>query len=466
MHDTYGAANPFSADSMETDDPAPPARTNSTPRAASSDPDALMSAKKHAACDECRKRKLKCSGEPAGCTRCVKYSIPCIYSPQKQMGRPKKRQRQEDTNTAEPASSSTSQPFVDPNLTTADIDRTNFENICNGALSGGLRNTSRKASHPMQSLDNTPPSDNPRTPSDSDIFNLSYPTDYSLWPDFSDTTLPMPLQDTSAAYNPKPTSNGGDPTFDPDTDPATLSTLPSIPDCPCLPNLYLTLSTLSTLSAFPVTSHTITTLSSAHRTAHSVIYCAICPQKFQSGSQNVMLSNTLITVLVDQWQRVLKCPASALEKGFSSSPPSAHMSAITELEWKTFAYDLMRAFVFGDRTATPPPTSSPAPGAMPPSSAEITTLMGLAESMERRQKQWHGHENETGEFPKRMTHDLALGHAAGLTLDDIRKMEDDVRSKKNGPGEHFLCLQLVTHAKNCIRSLDRGPPVLGECGQR
>lgn len=393
----------------------------------------------------------------------MKYSIACVYSPQKQMGRPKKRQRQDDAQSSRPAagSDSTSQSYLDPSLSNADAERTNFENICNGALSGNIRTSARKPSSQVtRSLDNTPPSEHPHTPSDNDIYNVSYPTDYSLWPDFSDTVLPMPLQD-STGFTPKPSADSG--FMDPDTDPSTLNSLPSVPDCPCLPNLYLTLSTLSTLSAFPVTSHTITTLASAHRTAHSVIYCRICPQKFQTGSQNVMLSNTLLTVLVDQWQRVLKSPASDLEKGFSSSLPSQHMSAITELEWKTFAYDLVRAYVFGDRTPTAPPTPSPAPGAMPPSASEITTLFGLAEAMERRQKQWHGHETETGEFPKKMTHDLDQGHAAGFTLEDIRRMESEAKGHGH---DKFLCLQLVSHAKNCIRSLDRGPPVLGDCGQR
>ncbi|KAI9750434.1 MAG: hypothetical protein M4579_006473 [Chaenotheca gracillima] len=55
--------------------------------------DASYAVKKHSACDECRSRKLKCSGEPSGCSRCVKDALPCRYSEQKQMGRPKKRLR-------------------------------------------------------------------------------------------------------------------------------------------------------------------------------------------------------------------------------------------------------------------------------------------------------------------------------------------------------------------------------------
>ncbi|KAI3342626.1 hypothetical protein F4824DRAFT_114647 [Ustulina deusta] len=50
---------------------------------------------KHRACDECRFRKLACTKEPDGCSRCRRDSIPCHYSPQKPMGRPRKRPREE-----------------------------------------------------------------------------------------------------------------------------------------------------------------------------------------------------------------------------------------------------------------------------------------------------------------------------------------------------------------------------------
>jgi hypothetical protein len=51
---------------------------------------------KHRACDECRSRKLACSKEPAGCSRCLREGIACHYSPQKQMGRPRKRRLVEE----------------------------------------------------------------------------------------------------------------------------------------------------------------------------------------------------------------------------------------------------------------------------------------------------------------------------------------------------------------------------------
>ncbi|KAK4230574.1 hypothetical protein QBC38DRAFT_469102 [Podospora fimiseda] len=52
---------------------------------------------KRRACDECRGRKLACSKELEGCARCKREGIQCVYSPQKQMGRPRKRAHVENT---------------------------------------------------------------------------------------------------------------------------------------------------------------------------------------------------------------------------------------------------------------------------------------------------------------------------------------------------------------------------------
>ncbi|KAL5630247.1 hypothetical protein BROUX41_000119 [Berkeleyomyces rouxiae] len=45
---------------------------------------------KHRACDFCRTRKVACSKDLAGCVRCTRDKLFCVYSPQKQMGRPRK----------------------------------------------------------------------------------------------------------------------------------------------------------------------------------------------------------------------------------------------------------------------------------------------------------------------------------------------------------------------------------------
>ena len=136
------------------------------------------------------------------------------------------------------------------------------------------------------------------------------------------------------------------------------------------------------------------------------------------------------------------------------------MSSREDLEWRTFAYDLMRHFVFGDRSLPSLPYQPPERAqSFLPSSASIqrTTLFFLADTMERRQRVWHGLEPDTGEFPKKMTKALEAGHS-GFTLEDIREMEH-AHSHDNG----HLCIQLTKHAKRCIGSLDREVPRLDGC---
>ncbi|KAK1986412.1 hypothetical protein LZ30DRAFT_582163 [Colletotrichum cereale] len=52
---------------------------------------------KHRACDECRSRKLACTKERDGCSRCKRECLSCVYSAQKQMGRPRKRRHVEES---------------------------------------------------------------------------------------------------------------------------------------------------------------------------------------------------------------------------------------------------------------------------------------------------------------------------------------------------------------------------------
>ncbi|RBA15587.1 hypothetical protein FPRO05_12194 [Fusarium proliferatum] len=46
--------------------------------------------KKRLACDRCHARKLRCSGDLDGCTRCLGDDLVCVYSPALKVGRPSK----------------------------------------------------------------------------------------------------------------------------------------------------------------------------------------------------------------------------------------------------------------------------------------------------------------------------------------------------------------------------------------
>ncbi|KAK7416026.1 hypothetical protein QQX98_005477 [Neonectria punicea] len=84
--------------------------------AAAPPPPAPDAVPKHRACDECRSRKLACSKEADGCARCRREGILCHYSPQKPMGRPRKRRHVD-----EDGPSSAQEPPVHDDLTTAQL---------------------------------------------------------------------------------------------------------------------------------------------------------------------------------------------------------------------------------------------------------------------------------------------------------------------------------------------------------
>lgn len=395
------------------------------------------------------------------------------------MGRPRKRHKTgdhsptslqpQDRESLEPHSQP-SDLSIDPEITAKAIERTQFENICTAPISQSIRRaaTRQRAGTPQTSQTSTTVS--ARTPSDGGgLQDTQYPTDMTSWPDFTDLPmLPVLVQDAHKKDHSVPFSIPHGPTspgpHSPHLDPASLSNLPAIPACPCLPNSYLTLSTLSTLSAFPVASGTVDTLLSAHRVAKDSIHCAVCPEQFQSGSQNVMLNSVLINVIADHWHRVRKASAQELKKGFGStteedqpaSSEAPELGVLEDLEWRTFGYKLMRAHVFGD-TPIPSPPDCP-PSKREPQFASLT-LVDVFGSFERRQNQWHKTTPWTGEFSCPLRTALSKVHSAGLTLDEVRTCHSGVHDAKleQGNGD-FLCLKIVDGAKRVVMSLDVGPP--------
>jgi hypothetical protein len=294
--------------------------------------------------------------------------------------------------------------------------------------------------------DASPPSDSPPT--------------MEMWPDYSTMSqLPQLVAD-----NHEPTSET--PASFSNTSFESLNTLPPAPDCPCLPNLYLTLSTLATVSTFPVSNHTIESLQTAIRTAHAVLYCTVCPQKFQSGMQNVMLLGTLLTVLADGWNRVRVAPAVELKKGFTNprpvkNVPDLPLSPQESLSWRLFAHTLVRTHVFGDAI-------SPTPFTLPDGTSSISscpfqcpkgvpiTLSYLVNAMERRQKTWHELHNETGEFPPRMPMSDLPHHLAHMGI--AEKLDFQVEQ------ERYLCLKIVNSAAFVVKGLDQPPPTCADLG--
>ncbi|RVX71841.1 hypothetical protein B0A52_04240 [Exophiala mesophila] len=396
------------------------------------------------------------------------------------MGRPRKRQKTDDEsppslNTQdreipESQAQGSNDFAIDPEIAAKDLQRTEFENTCSTPISQSIRRaaTRQRAGTPRTSYTSTTVS--ARTPADGDgLQDTQYPTDMASWPDFGDMTmLPVLVTDGHKKDHTVPFSiphgslSSGP--HSPHLDPESLSNLPSIPECPCLPNSYLTLSTLSALSAFPVASGTVDTLLSAHRVAKDSIYCAVCPEKFQSGSQNVMLNSVLINVLADHWHRVRKASAQDLKKGFGStseddqpgSLETSELDVLEDLEWRTFGHQLMRAYVFGDT-----PIPSPPGGSLQKAEPQYAslTLMDVFSSFERRQNQWHKTSAWSGEFSCPLRTALTKGHSAGMTLEEVRTCHSGVHDAKlDQENGDFLCLKIVDGAKRVVMSLDVGAP--------
>ncbi|KMP04331.1 hypothetical protein CISG_03598 [Coccidioides immitis RMSCC 3703] len=322
--------------------------------------------KRHTACDECRQRKLKCSGEATGCSRCVKQSLVCHYSLQKPMGRPPKRKRSDESKNSIP-----SQTLDDSNITDLlpilegipdPVGALEAANMCPAIYKSFMTNQYDLRAGPFVT-------DGPIF--ESEVFQ---PEPLLEWkphnPDYSQINTPMMFQTPN--YQP--------------TDSSFSPLAPSLTtQCSCLSYLYLCLSSISTLSSFPLSVHTLTTLYSAARTAKSVIHCQICPQAFNTSMQNLMLLGTLLNVVADGWLLVFGKDAEAL--GNLSVDPSYIASLPTDPEprrkhWRAWLHNVVKHAVIG--SSVPPIVH-----AVQSQCLETPSLLSLIEDMEERQRKIH-----------------------------------------------------------------------------
>ncbi|PYH40619.1 Zn(II)2Cys6 transcription factor rglT [Aspergillus saccharolyticus JOP 1030-1] len=319
--------------------------------------------KRHAACDECRKRKLKCSGEQTGCTRCLKQDLVCHYSEQKQMGRPpKKRLREEEDPSV---------LGLENRLWATEADLSHLlpiDPVGAGVPSGDVLQPGIGVYTPQT----TPPAplsdDTQSPPSRMDLATPlnCVPTTTTPWPDFSSvsaaTASLTPLPPDLSYPSPDPTDS-------------------SDQQCSCLSRLYLCLSHLSSLAPFPISQHTFCSLYIAARTSREVIRCRICPRRFGTGMQNVMCTGTLLAVIADSWLRVYKANPVDLGKQSTSSAYAAtiEQSPNPAAGWKDWLRQTVRGAVVG----------GPYDPAGSPQVTETPSLLALIEEMEARQRRWH-----------------------------------------------------------------------------
>ncbi|KAF2189498.1 hypothetical protein K469DRAFT_658388 [Zopfia rhizophila CBS 207.26] len=319
--------------------------------------------KLHTACDECRTRKLKCSGELPQCSRCEREGIRCVYSPQKQMGRPRKRRRDDVGTPAERFSEDHS-----------NISRSNFSDL--------------ELISPPEFNDLSGFSDI----QENGIVNSLVPHDDSTLANVYTQGLTSefgfginPMIDPSL-WNATATS----PKFD---SPIALElNQPAEAPCTCLSIMYLTLTDLQTMTSFAFPG-VVPTLRQAINTASLIMQCEKCPKEPFSAIQNVMTLSSLLSALAARFHKVLHeidIEADRLERTGEKKPfrigdtnpalqhlhtgtPDCPMSFNIELEakdWRQLAKKALKTEVLGGG-------SNPTP------------LSTLLDQMEARQRRWH-----------------------------------------------------------------------------
>ncbi|PGH19141.1 hypothetical protein AJ80_04219 [Polytolypa hystricis UAMH7299] len=394
--------------------------------------------KRHAACDECRNRKLKCSGETSGCSRCVKHRLVCHYSIQKQMGRPPKARARKvessDTASASPdpyhhgytpdPSESSQAPFFSSPDPAALHDASN---LCPGpyrsymASNCEIRPGPFVTSGPLYEQSTPMPYQPHQAPPPLPVC-ASPPTS---WPDYSNVSASGLLSHSS------PQSSLQSPNFH---DTSSLSTTQENPQCTCLSYLYLCLSSLSTLSTFPLGAQSLETLYTAARTAQEVIRCEICPQAFNTCTQNLMLLGTLLSVVADGWLRISR--STPEELGHATVTPSFIAALPSDAgdrraKWADWLHHVVRHGVAGSDVV-------PTVNAVQAQCLEAPSLLSLVEELEARQHRWHA-----ASPPSLMHHH----HHQHMHNRDAGTTEQQHQERD------YLCLRIIGQARNVIAQI-------------
>ncbi|KAK1019922.1 hypothetical protein LTR54_000566 [Friedmanniomyces endolithicus] len=399
----------------------------------------LLGTKRRAACDECREKKLRCTGEQPACARCAKESVACVYSVQKQMGRPKKRRRveREDEEEERPIARRGKRSRLEAwDATVANATEPGVGVNGDGGTGSSVLDdflTSSGGLQPWeQSTEWIVPSEHALPGLIPDSVSNSPPT----------MTFPMELQPNNTTSSSQSHMNNPrifpDPYPDPqDHDfPLDLFATTPLPTCACLSTLYLTLSTLQSMApSFPFPS-SLHPLREAMRTASEVLRCPLCPTKFLSAVQNTQLVGTLLVSIAERFGKVLEAITREAAragrmgevKGFRFADlETLHTGGVgcragisislSADEWRGMAKKVVRAEVLG------------------PSDGDVCSpyFVGVVEQMESRSEYWH-HQEMPLDFPR---------DADGRPL-----------GGKNMPKEDHVCLKLCAYSRKLIATYD------------
>ncbi|KAF1989512.1 hypothetical protein K402DRAFT_350459 [Aulographum hederae CBS 113979] len=394
-------------------------------------------AKKHSACDACRSRKLKCSGDNPKCVRCQQDEIECVYSTQKRMGRPRKRARDSegDENTLEneersksPDIAATAGPMRDtssqylhyiiPGIGNTDYGAMEFPALPNLDPAASVAWAGSPAYQDLMSSIPYPASGPPYPPASH---NEDSPMD-----DYNYSSYTDGIRITTSSSSTSP--------------PANPQTSDPQPPCACLSNAYLTLSAITTLTdlAFPFV---LGPIRRALATASGILHCEICFQEQRSGMMNTSLISMLLSSIGELFKRALdalnaeaaRCEGAGEKKEFQmgdASVQNLHMHTgapdcpgkfVVELEpaeWKMLASKAVKVEILR-------PASEMRNG--------LPSLRALVEGLEQRQRKMHMD-------PNSLANAVELCGDHGTTADEARKGE-------------FNCLRQLNMVRDMIEML-------------
>ena len=202
--------------------------------------------------------------------------------------------------------------------------------------------------------------------------------------------------------------------------------------CQCLPILSSQLSLFGSLPpvSFPYSLHVPET---AMKEAWGTLHCQSCPQDFVSGIQNLMLLTTVLTLITNEYAKILDYvdekadqgnavpfrmgnndPALAnLHTGTLSCPMGLDIDIPAE-SFRTMAKGVVKGKVFGR------------------ADSNEQSLSELLEKLETRQKSWHN------------------GSAQRGSLWKGRRCEKQVN---NGESGMCTCVQLVSNVRRALEGL-------------
>ncbi|KAF2153105.1 hypothetical protein K461DRAFT_312575 [Myriangium duriaei CBS 260.36] len=262
--------------------------------------------KLHAACDICRKRKLKCTGEHPKCSRCERKGLDCIYAVQKTMGRPKKRPV-EDASGVEDATPGSTEQSHGP---TKRRHRTNDLQAEDGNWFQG-----RGFGSPLM----------------PDLHISSWPSldeAGSMCEHSSDrgkcsnaSTNPTTADSSNTPLTAESDQNDRTPSLPHDSshDVANDVMYTNVPTgCACLSAMYLELSALQSMTdfSFPSACHQ---LRKAISTACGVLNCEQCPKSFFTGFQNIQLLGLFMMCTAERYTKVLAAVDAEAQKALDAN---------------------------------------------------------------------------------------------------------------------------------------------------